>query len=157
MAEPIRIAILKETEEGERRVAATPETVGKFIKLGAEVAVEQGAGDGARMSDAAYAEAGAKVLTGPQALDGAEIVLAVRAPDPVVLAGAKLNAEIEHQTAVDTTVGEPEPIGERGAIVADSVGAKRGSPAALNFTLKHAEAISDRLLRRRNRKRARKS
>ena len=53
MAEPIRIAILKETEEGERRVAATPETVGKFIKLGAEVAVEQGAGDGARMSDAA--------------------------------------------------------------------------------------------------------
>ncbi|PIW54668.1 MAG: NAD(P)(+) transhydrogenase (Re/Si-specific) subunit alpha [Sphingomonadales bacterium CG12_big_fil_rev_8_21_14_0_65_65_10] len=94
MAEPIRIAILKETEEGERRVSATPETVGKFIKLGAEVAVEQGAGDGARMSDAAYAEAGAKVLTGPQALDGAEIVLAVRAPDPVVLAGAKPGAWI---------------------------------------------------------------
>ncbi|MBO9500341.1 YihY/virulence factor BrkB family protein [Brevundimonas sp. A19_0] len=74
----------------------------------------------------------------------------------IILMGAELNAEIEHQTAVDTTVGAPEPIGERGAVVADSVGAKRGSPAALSFTLKHAEAISDRLLRRRNRKRPRK-
>ncbi len=74
----------------------------------------------------------------------------------IILMGAELNAEIEHQTAVDTTVGPPVPLGERGAVVADSVGAKRGSPAALTFTLKHAEAISDRLLRRRNRKRARK-
>ena len=74
----------------------------------------------------------------------------------IILMGAELNAEIEHQTAVDTTVGDPEPIGERGAVVADSVGAKRGSPAALSFTLKHAEAISDRLLRRRNRNRPRK-
>ena len=74
----------------------------------------------------------------------------------IILMGAELNAEIEHQTAVDTTVGDPEPIGERGAVVADSVGAKRGSPAALSFTLKHAEAISDRLLRRRNRSRPRK-
>ncbi|MDP3399921.1 MAG: YihY/virulence factor BrkB family protein, partial [Brevundimonas sp.] len=75
----------------------------------------------------------------------------------IILMGAELNAEIEHQTAVDTTVGPPVPLGERGAVVADSVGAKRGSPAALTFTLKHAEAISDRLLRRRNRKRARKT
>lgn len=74
----------------------------------------------------------------------------------IILMGAELNAEIEHQTAVDTTVGAPEPIGERGAVVADSVGARRGSPAALSFTLKHAEAISDRLLRRRNRNRPRK-
>jgi membrane protein len=39
-----------------------------------------------------------------------------------VLLGAELNAEIEHQTAVDTTVGEPKPMGARGAAVADSVG-----------------------------------
>lgn len=75
----------------------------------------------------------------------------------IILMGAELNAEIEHQTAIDTTVGPPLPLGERGAVVADSVGAKRGSPAALAFTLKHAEAISDRLQRRRNRKRARKA
>jgi membrane protein len=71
----------------------------------------------------------------------------------IVLMGAELNAEIEHQTAVDTTTGPPLAIGERGAVVADTVGPKRGSPAALAFTLKYAEALSDRLLRRRIRKR----
>jgi len=75
----------------------------------------------------------------------------------IILMGAELNAEIEHQTAIDTTVGPPVPLGDRGAVVADSVGAKRGSPAALAFTVKHVEAISDRLLRRQNRQRARES
>lgn len=70
----------------------------------------------------------------------------------IILMGAELNAEVEHQTAVDTTTGEPVSLGERGAVVADTVGPKRGSPAALAFTLKHAEALSDRLLRRRIRK-----
>ena len=66
----------------------------------------------------------------------------------IILMGAELNAEIEHQTAMDTTTGEAKPLGERGAVVADTVGPRRGSPAALAFTLKHAEALSDRLLRR---------
>jgi membrane protein len=39
-----------------------------------------------------------------------------------VLIGAELNAEIEHQTAFDSTTGPPEPMGERGAAMADSVG-----------------------------------
>jgi membrane protein len=69
----------------------------------------------------------------------------------VVLIGASTNAAIEHQTALDTTSGPPVAIGERGAVVADSVGPKRGNPAALTFTLKHAEALADRLGRRRNR------
>lgn len=66
----------------------------------------------------------------------------------IILMGAKLNAEIEHQTALDTTTGKPEPLGKRGAVMADSVGARRGNPAALAFTLKHAEALSDRVMRR---------
>ena len=40
----------------------------------------------------------------------------------VILLGGKLNAEIEHQTERDTTEGEPEPLGKRGAHVADTVG-----------------------------------
>ena len=40
----------------------------------------------------------------------------------VVLIGAELNAEIEHQTAVDSTVGAPKPMGQRGAAMADTVG-----------------------------------
>ncbi|XYD11857.1 YihY/virulence factor BrkB family protein (plasmid) [Methylobacterium sp. NMS12] len=41
----------------------------------------------------------------------------------IVLLGAQVNAEVEHQTAKDTTVGEPQPLGTRGAKMADSVGA----------------------------------
>jgi membrane protein len=41
----------------------------------------------------------------------------------VVLVGAKLNAEMEHQTARDTTTGRPKPLGARGAQMADTVGA----------------------------------
>ena len=40
----------------------------------------------------------------------------------VVLLGAELNAEMEHQTARDTTTGRPKPMGERGAFVADDLG-----------------------------------
>ncbi|MOA42385.1 Ribonuclease BN-like family protein [compost metagenome] len=71
----------------------------------------------------------------------------------VILMGARLNAEIEHQTAIDTTTGAPLPIGERGAIMADSVGPRRGNPAALAFTLKYAEALGDRVLKRRVKRR----
>jgi membrane protein len=41
----------------------------------------------------------------------------------VVLCGAELNSEIEHQTARDTTVGQPKPLGARGAVMADTLGA----------------------------------
>ena len=39
-----------------------------------------------------------------------------------ILVGAEINAEIEHQTARDTTVGRPKPLGARGAVMADTVG-----------------------------------
>jgi membrane protein len=40
----------------------------------------------------------------------------------VVLVGAELNSEIEHQTAIDSTIGTAKPLGARGAVVADTVG-----------------------------------
>ena len=70
----------------------------------------------------------------------------------VVLMGARLNAEIEHQTAIDTTVGPEKPIGERGAVMADSVGARRGNPAALAFTLKYAESLGSKVIRRKKKR-----
>jgi len=45
----------------------------------------------------------------------------------IVLCGAELNSEIEHQTVRDTTVGHPKPLGARGALMADTVG--RSVPA----------------------------
>ena len=41
----------------------------------------------------------------------------------VVLVGAELNSEIEHQTALDSTVGLAKPLGVRGEVMADTVGA----------------------------------
>ena len=55
----MKIAVLKEQASGERRVSASPETVKKFIGLGATVAVETGAGEYASISDADFAAAGA--------------------------------------------------------------------------------------------------
>ncbi len=69
----------------------------------------------------------------------------------IILMGAELNAEIEHQTAIDTTTGAPREMGKRGAIVADTVGPKRGNPAALAFTMRHAEAMADRVMKRKAR------
>jgi len=43
----------------------------------------------------------------------------------VVLIGAELNAETEHQTVRDTTTGRPKPMGDRGPTMADTVGAKQ--------------------------------
>jgi membrane protein len=45
----------------------------------------------------------------------------------IIILGAQINSELEHQTGVDTTVGEPEPMGERGAFVADDIGASHES------------------------------
>ncbi len=56
------IGIPKEIMHGERRVAATPETVAKFVKDGVHVLVENGAGVGAFFADDAYAAAGAEMV-----------------------------------------------------------------------------------------------
>ena len=83
----MKIAVLRETAEGERRVAATPETVKKFIALGASVAVESGAGLTASIADADYAAAGASVADRAATLAGAEIVLGVQGPAADTLSG----------------------------------------------------------------------
>ncbi len=83
----MKIAVLKEHAEGERRVSATPETVKKFIALGATLAVEASAGDTASIADAAYSEAGATIGDRATTLAGADILLGVQGPDPASLAG----------------------------------------------------------------------
>lgn len=84
----MKIAVLKETQAAERRVAATPETVKKLIGLGASVAVEAGAGLGASISDADYQAAGARVGDRRSVLTGVEAILCVQGPEPDSLSGA---------------------------------------------------------------------
>ncbi|QWC56368.1 NAD(P)(+) transhydrogenase (Re/Si-specific) subunit alpha [Erythrobacter sp. 3-20A1M] len=90
----MRIAALRERAPGETRVALTPETVRKFAALGADVAVETGAGETAAIFDAAYEEAGAQVADAAAIVRDADIVLGIQAPDPALLSGAKAGAMV---------------------------------------------------------------
>ncbi|MBI1981690.1 MAG: NAD(P)(+) transhydrogenase (Re/Si-specific) subunit alpha, partial [Methylocystis sp.] len=91
----MRIAVLAETDTSEPRVAATPETVKKFIGLGADVAVEAGAGAAAGFSDGDYAAAGATIAKGAaMTLAGADVALRVRRPSARELPGAKANLAV---------------------------------------------------------------
>ncbi len=92
MAEQTKIAVLKERADGETRVSATPETVKKFIALGAVMAVEEGAGSGASLGDEAFREAGAQVGSREAVLKDADIVFGVQGADPATLSGAKPGA-----------------------------------------------------------------
>ncbi len=103
----MKIAVLKEQLDGEQRVAATPETVRKFIALGATFAVEAGAGERASIADAAYADAGANVGDRGATLQGADLILGVQGPDPATLAGTTPGALI---------VAGLNPFGERARV-----------------------------------------
>ena len=74
------IGVPAETDPAEMRVAATPETVKKFVGLGADVSVEHGAGAKAGFPDAEYQSAGARLVSAEEALS-ADLVLKVRRPN----------------------------------------------------------------------------
>lgn len=88
----MKIAVVREGAPGETRVAATPETAKKFIGLGAEVAVEAGAGETALIADADFEAAGANVTSRDRALSGADVILCIVGPEPGSLGGAKHGA-----------------------------------------------------------------
>lgn len=78
----MRLVIPKESLSGERRTSATPETVKKMIRLGAEVAIESGAGAAVGFSDDMYAELGAEIVSDRAALmSSADMVLRLRKPE----------------------------------------------------------------------------
>jgi NAD(P) transhydrogenase subunit alpha len=77
----MKIAVLKETRPGETRVAASPDTVKKLVALGASVAVETGAGDGAQFSDQAFRDAGAEIAkSAADATNAADLIFKVQRP-----------------------------------------------------------------------------
>ena len=89
----MRIAVERETDALEPRVAATPETVKKFKALGADVAVARGAGLGSGILDADYEAAGAE-LGGDDVAGTADLVLKVRRPTAGELASYKKGAMV---------------------------------------------------------------
>ena len=87
----MKIAVLKEVAP-ETRVAAIPETVKKFIALGAAVAVEAGAGENASIADADFEAAGATSGSRADVLKDADIILCVTGPEPAALKGTRKGA-----------------------------------------------------------------
>ncbi|WP_316190567.1 Re/Si-specific NAD(P)(+) transhydrogenase subunit alpha [Bradyrhizobium sp. SZCCHNS2096] len=103
----MKIAVAKEIDPSEPRVAASPDTVKKFKSLGAEVAVEPGAGVKSGVPDAEFAAAGATVSA--DALKDADIVIKVKRPEPSELAQYKRGALV---------IAIMDPYGNDGALKA---------------------------------------
>jgi NAD(P) transhydrogenase subunit alpha len=86
----MKIGIVKERREGERRCAVSPDTVKKYVGLGAQVAIETGAGLSAAITDDAFKAAGAEIVgDAAAALSGADLVLKVQRPDSDELGAMK--------------------------------------------------------------------
>ena len=103
----MKIAVPAESHPGEARVAATPDTVKAYIKKGATVAVQSGAGAGANFSDDDYKAAGASIVKGEAVAKDADIVLCIRRPDGKLLSALKAGAIV---------AGGLEPYGDRKAL-----------------------------------------
>src|ERR1700720_4576338 len=110
----MKIAIPAETDPGEPRVAATPDTIKRMVGMGAEVAVEKGAGEKAGILDKDFESAGAKIASGKDTGGGADIVLKVRRPSEAELPGYKPGAIV---------IAIMDPFGHEVAL-ADMAGAK---------------------------------
>lgn len=79
----MRVAVLKEIEPGEKRVAIVPETVKRLVKKGVEVCVESGAGEGSCFRDGEYEEAGATIESSVEALlTATDVVIKIQRPTP---------------------------------------------------------------------------
>ena len=118
-----RLAVVRERHPGETRVALVPETVGKLVGQGLEVAVESGAGETAAAPDAAYVAAGASIAPdAAQALHGADVLLCVRAPGPEAIASLRPGVVV---------VGLLDPHRETAAV--EALAAAQASAFAMEF------------------------
>jgi H+-translocating NAD(P) transhydrogenase subunit alpha len=109
----MKIAVLKERRPGETRVAATPETVKKFIALSCDVSVESGAGQASHISDSAFEEAGASIaVSTADVLKGADVVLKVSRP----MSGADGDDEVASLTKNTIFISALQALTEKDAI-----------------------------------------
>jgi len=105
----MRLGVPKETDPHETRVALTPESTGRLVKLGLEVVYEAGLGEGLQWADALYDAAGARPMAREALVSGADILLRVRRPPLEEV--AKLPAGALHVSFLD-------PFNERALIEA---------------------------------------
>jgi len=87
----VKIAVLKETRPGELRVAMVPSVIDRLMRLGAQVAIQSGAGDAVKLPDAAFKNATC-VVDAAQLVRDADIVLAVQPPAAETVRAMKTGA-----------------------------------------------------------------
>ncbi len=105
----MKIAIPAESHPGELRVAASPDTVKAYVKKGASVVVQAGAGAGSHISDADFAAAGASIVKGETVVKDADVVLTIRRPSDNIIKSLKAGTIV---------AGGLEPHGDRKALEA---------------------------------------
>jgi NAD(P) transhydrogenase subunit alpha len=109
----MKIAVLKERRPREKRVAATPETVKKFIALSCDVTVESGAGQASHISDSAFEEAGASIaISTTEALKEADVVLKVARP----MSGADAEDEVAGLTKNTVLISALQALTEKDTV-----------------------------------------
>ena len=109
------IGVARETAQGERRVALTPETAKKLVAAGAIVRVQAGLGALAHFTDQAYADAGAALVDGDVLAD-ADIVACVQPPPAAAIAGMKTGAVLVGALHPQADEARAEAIRSRGIV-----------------------------------------
>ncbi len=115
----MRIAVVKETFPGERRVALVPTGVATLKKLGCDVMLQENAGEAAGFPDADYSAKGATIVSSPDELYAADIILQVRSAGAN---GESADSDLARMRSGQTWLGMCDPLGEPEAIrkVADT-------------------------------------
>ncbi|GAB1597118.1 NAD(P) transhydrogenase subunit alpha [Lysobacter claricitrinus] len=112
----VKVGILRERAPGERRVAATPETVRKLVARGAQVRIESTAGASAGFVDDAYVQAGASVADAASIIRDSDLLLVVQSPADDVLAAMKPNATLVGLLAPQASETRGAAIRDRGLL-----------------------------------------
>ena len=128
----MKIAIPSEIQPGESRVAVSPDAVKAYIKKGAKVAVQAGAGLGSNISDADFKAAGADIVKGEAVVKDADLVLTIRRPGEKLLKAMKKDAIV---------AGGLEPFGDRKALEAFARSGVTGFAMELMPRITRAQAM----------------
>ena len=113
----MKVAVIKETSPGERRVALVPDAVPRLSPAGIEVLVESGAGEGAWLSDAAYADAGASIVSAAEIYQTADVILTVTRPPGTALPGLRKGQAVIGMLAPLADPGFAAELAARGVTV----------------------------------------
>jgi H+-translocating NAD(P) transhydrogenase subunit alpha len=113
----MKVAVIKETSPGERRVALVPDAIPRLSPAGIEVLVESGAGDGAWLPDAAYADAGASIVSAAEIYQTADVILTVTRPPGTALPGLRKGQAVIGMLAPLADPGFAAELAARGVTV----------------------------------------